>query len=499
MGSARRRTGKAPSSSDYNYVQDQGRFLGVRSHWWILPACTTLAAVSFAAAIVLFRHLAGHPRFYSDLVGKHWKTLDDKAAAADEVFRLHSIFAPPRIGGNFRIDADSAAFLERVSRIAPKESSKIQEQLEDNPLQMGGRLGLCNALEKFGRNGRIRDELYSELALCYRRFMEAFSFASSLEHADPRRQLLDMEPTAGRVAGARMLTYMDGRSERLQEAIQYLQVGVSRHKECTPRDECVAAWAELLLAMRLRGDSHAEVERARQSAQSALGSAISWPDAWSVHLQLPGIRHSGFWDAAAIPWLAEVATQWREARAELDQYLSAREESGSGVTWERHPESAFLANATAWNSVELAMRGKWREDICKRSFPVTCSLLRDRAELDPSNFRWPDAALGPPPGGPGGRGPPVLMVNIYQAAPGARVRAHFGTHGRLVASLGLRVPSGSVLRVGAETRQWKEGEWLLFDDSYEHEVVNDGIDHRYVLAVALLHPDCCHGCSSQYG
>merc|ERR1712129_59710 len=134
----------------------------------------------------------------------------------------------------------------------------------------------------------------------------------------------------------------------------------------------------------------------------------------------------------------------------------------------------------------------WQEKSCNSYFPITCGLLRSRPELDPASFRWP----------PGvstesvqkGRNPPVLMVNIYQALPNSTIFAHFGTHSRLVASLGLKTPPGVVLRVGGEERSWEAGKWMLFDDSFEHEVVHRGTEPRYVLAVAMLHPDCCSGC-----
>ena len=36
---------------------------------------------------------------------------------------------------------------------------------------------------------------------------------------------------------------------------------------------------------------------------------------------------------------------------------------------------------------------------------------------------------------------------------------------------------------------WKEGEVLLFDDSYEHEVWNDATSTRAVLIIDLWHPE----------
>ena len=55
--------------------------------------------------------------------------------------------------------------------------------------------------------------------------------------------------------------------------------------------------------------------------------------------------------------------------------------------------------------------------------------------------------------------------------------------------MGLIVPpGGSWIKVGGETRPWKEGQCLVFDDSFEHEVqVVQG--PRVVLLLHFWHPD----------
>ena len=45
------------------------------------------------------------------------------------------------------------------------------------------------------------------------------------------------------------------------------------------------------------------------------------------------------------------------------------------------------------------------------------------------------------------------------------------------------------MRVGDETRQWREGECLVFDDSWEHEVFNQSDFLRAVLLTDVWHPD----------
>ena len=76
-------------------------------------------------------------------------------------------------------------------------------------------------------------------------------------------------------------------------------------------------------------------------------------------------------------------------------------------------------------------------------------------------------------------------------APKTHIKRHCGpTNTRLRLHLGLVVPDGCRIRVGDETRTWAEGECLLFDDSFEHEVWNDNhTEERLVLIVDVWHPD----------
>ena len=45
------------------------------------------------------------------------------------------------------------------------------------------------------------------------------------------------------------------------------------------------------------------------------------------------------------------------------------------------------------------------------------------------------------------------------------------------------------LRVGDEARAWREGEVLVLDDAFEHEVWNDSGEPRVILIVDVWHPD----------
>jgi tetratricopeptide (TPR) repeat protein len=72
----------------------------------------------------------------------------------------------------------------------------------------------------------------------------------------------------------------------------------------------------------------------------------------------------------------------------------------------------------------------------------------------------------------------------------ARVAQHQGpTNLRLRCHLGLEVPPGCGVRVGGVESGWQEGRCIVFDDSFPHEVWNDGDRRRLVLVLDLWHPD----------
>ena len=75
-------------------------------------------------------------------------------------------------------------------------------------------------------------------------------------------------------------------------------------------------------------------------------------------------------------------------------------------------------------------------------------------------------------------------------APHSHIPAHTGvTNTRLIVHLGLIVPPSCRFRVGNETREWREGEAFVFDDSIEHEAWNDGDDLRVVLIFDIWNPN----------
>lgn len=163
-----------------------------------------------------------------------------------------------------------------------------------------------------------------------------------------------------------------------------------------------------------------------------------------------------FHDPAAFPSLAPLAARWRDVLAEY-RALAA----GAFEAW---PERRLCERG--WTTFGLHAFGAKRPEACALC-PVTAALVE---------------AI-----------PGMVMAGFSRLAPGAHILPHRGYEGWspyvIRCHLGLATNEGCALRVGAETRPWREGELLMFGDHEEHEAWNRGATERAVLLVDVRHPD----------
>ena len=134
----------------------------------------------------------------------------------------------------------------------------------------------------------------------------------------------------------------------------------------------------------------------------------------------------------------------------------AARQRGIRAPWRLEP--AALHSSASWFELVLVSGGVEQQGGCQLC-PLACSLVRDSS-----------AALAPL-----ARAMTWGQVKLSVMERGTRVRPHAGpTNVRLRAHLPLWVPpalDGELeLRSGAGTARWREGEALVFDDSFEHEV-----------------------------
>jgi len=85
-----------------------------------------------------------------------------------------------------------------------------------------------------------------------------------------------------------------------------------------------------------------------------------------------------------------------------------------------------------------------------------------------------------------GRGPTAFLSRLR---PGTHIPPHHGaTNTRLICHLPLVIPDNCAIRVGNDTRRWKLGELIVFDDTVEHEAWNRSDQTRIVLIFDVWNP-----------
>jgi len=104
-------------------------------------------------------------------------------------------------------------------------------------------------------------------------------------------------------------------------------------------------------------------------------------------------------------------------------------------------------------------------DLAKELCPKTCALLKEI--------------------------PNIYKVFFSVLEPGKSIPSHHGPYrGYLRYHFGLKVPKKSPphIRIMDQVYEWKEQDSLLFDDTWEHEVINNSKQERAVLIIDLLRP-----------
>ncbi len=186
----------------------------------------------------------------------------------------------------------------------------------------------------------------------------------------------------------------------------------------------------------------------------------------------PFLPADEYFDREHFPWLAELESQTAIVREELTAILAADRPGLSpyvamdpGTPRNRWTD---LDHSLDWSALHLWRDGERIEDACARA-PRT-AILVEKLPL----ARIPGRA-------------PTIFFSILKA--GAHIPPHTGvTNTRTIIHLPLIVPGDCEFRVGGETRAWREGEVIAFDDTIEHEAWNRSDRDRAVLIFDVWNP-----------
>jgi aspartate beta-hydroxylase len=187
----------------------------------------------------------------------------------------------------------------------------------------------------------------------------------------------------------------------------------------------------------------------------------------------PGLPQRRFYERSEFAWADAVESAVATIRGELLAHLGSGSDRFAPylVNDPQRPRGDFhgLIDNPDWSTLYL-----WKEGgpvaAVAEAFPATLATIN---ALD-----LPRITI---------RAPSILFSSLR---PGARIPPHTGMlNARLVCHLPLIVPPGCGFRVGGETRQWREGELLVFDDSVEHEAWNSGASDRIILIFDVWRPE----------
>jgi aspartate beta-hydroxylase len=239
------------------------------------------------------------------------------------------------------------------------------------------------------------------------------------------------------------------------------------------RDEERRARLLASVAMPAAGGADALGDRLRAYVASLLGEPPDYADLLQRPARgyLPGLAARPFFEPDRLPGLTALEASWQVVREELQALLDSAPgtlEPYVGADLAMPAGWDHLKGRRDWASLHLWSQGRRQDANCAR-FPRTAALMES----------LPLARIA--------SSSPEVFFSILE--PGAHIPPHFGiTNVKLATHLALDVPEGCAIRVGDQTRTWREGRCLAFDDSFEHEAWNHGSRRRAVLIFDVWHP-----------
>lgn len=189
------------------------------------------------------------------------------------------------------------------------------------------------------------------------------------------------------------------------------------------------------------------------------------------YIYYPSLAPTPWFGADEVPGLGELEPTMPGIAAELEALL------GEGVPLAPYvgeeaavdPRWTALAANTAWSSLHL-VRGGRRDESRLDALPATRAFLAA-------------APLAECP-------PHAPECFVSRLVPGVRLPPHFGVSNiKLTVHLPISLPSsGCSITVAGIERTWRAGEFLVFDDSFEHSAQNLSEEPRTVLIFDVWHP-----------
>lgn len=168
-------------------------------------------------------------------------------------------------------------------------------------------------------------------------------------------------------------------------------------------------------------------------------------------------------DERHFPWTRKLAENWEAIATEASEIVRHRE--AIPPLRELSPDHRNTGRDGKWRSFFLVGYGHEVPENCARA-PRTAALVREVPDINSAFFSIID--------------------------PGGTIPRHRGvSRGLITCHLGVSVPrdhQNCWIEVEDQKRSWRNGEWVVFDDCFEHEVANETTDARVILLVQVKRP-----------
>jgi ornithine lipid ester-linked acyl 2-hydroxylase len=170
-----------------------------------------------------------------------------------------------------------------------------------------------------------------------------------------------------------------------------------------------------------------------------------------------------FFPLERFPWVGHVEESWTVVREEVDALLENHADLPNFQDISR--DQIEITDDDRWKTFFLYGYG-FTADLGVELCPRTAALMREIPGMT------------------------TAMISIL--SPRKHILDHRGPYkGVLRYQLGVIVPEDAAscrIRVGEDIRHWQEGESMIFDDTFNHEVWNDTDETRVILFVDVLRP-----------
>ncbi|KAL9182404.1 hypothetical protein ACHAXT_013056 [Thalassiosira profunda] len=186
---------------------------------------------------------------------------------------------------------------------------------------------------------------------------------------------------------------------------------------------------------------------------------------------VPGLKAVAWWDDVDdLPWAKALSKSYPAIREEFLSVMlnpDKLESEGNNI-WAGALTTDAESYGEGWKTLVLLNRGQWDETNAKL-FPVTSKAIHKS-------------------------GVPAAEAFFASMKPQTSIKPHSDfTNFVLTSHVPLVIPENGNnkcrLSVGDETRQWLEGNVILFDTSIYHDAINDSDEMRYILMLRIWHPD----------